>query len=97
MNPAMCVDTMNCSGHCPECKADAEDRARGAALLDAVAHDEQLSAWAEEMECDLECFITAPETYDDGVQCAVAFKAAIKDLAAKIIDGVLREQAKQQG
>ncbi|WP_139247696.1 hypothetical protein [Hyphomicrobium sp. CS1GBMeth3] len=43
-----------------------------------VCHDEQLSVWAEELLCELECWIAAPETCDDGVQCAQAVKAEIK-------------------
>lgn len=63
------------------------------ALMDAVAHDEQLSIWSDEMQFELDDHVVGPETYDDGVATHVAFQAAIKALAGKVIDRVLDEQS----
>lgn len=68
--------------------------ARARAIADEIAHDEQLSVWSEEMQCrpDLDDFIDrfGPEhTCDDGVQCHLAFKAAIRELAEKVIERLL--------
>ena len=64
-------------------------------LLTEIAHEEQLSVWAEEMLTDprAELYVAAPETYDDGVHCAEAFKALIRELTDKVIDRVLAAQA----
>ncbi len=74
-----------------------EDRAR--AIADEIAHDEQLSVWSEEMQCrpDLEEFIAytgADDEYTDGLNCHHAFKAAIRELAEKVIERVLAHQEK---
>lgn len=47
-------------------------------LVERVCHNDQLVIWGEEFLCALECWIAAPETYDDGVQLAQAAKAEIK-------------------
>lgn len=68
--------------------------ARVKAIADEIAHDDQLSVWSEEMQCrpDLEDFVDClgpDHTYDDGVQCHHAFKAAIRELAEKVIERIL--------
>lgn len=73
--------------------------ARVKAIADEIAHDDQLSIWSEEMQCrpDLEDFVDCfgpNHTYDDGVQCHLAFKAAIRELAEKVIERVLDHQQK---
>jgi hypothetical protein len=43
-----------------------------------VCHNDQLVVWAEELLYALECWIEAPESYDDVVQCGQAAKEEIK-------------------
>ena len=65
-------------------------------LMAEVAHDEQISVWTEEMLTDprAELYLAAPETYDDGVNCAEAFKALIRELTESVIVRVLEVQSK---
>lgn len=82
-----------------EMHAMEQREAQARVIADEIAHDDQLSIWSEEMQCrpDLEDFIDCfgpDHTYDDDVQCHLAFKAAIRELAEKVIERVLAHQQK---
>lgn len=47
-------------------------------LAEKVRHNEKLVIWGEELLWALECWIVAPESYQDGVECAQAAKAEIR-------------------